>query len=313
MEIIKSNSKYLPVQPPVIEASLINIKLLFQHRCILDKKGNLYNIEDNKLIRIGLKDFSDNLGNIINKWKDYTIILNVDSVDSFNKLCSFLKEIPSRENDIIIDLSTLEGLKKDDKLNIEYLPAYAYVTSHNLSYPTIQESESPIDNKNVSDFSTWILWLDDRDFGNIMNNLLQNCKRHCLSERVIAKQFYSKFAINSLLDNDKVEQMVNWCTKNVNNSDTDDSVLTYRTHNGSALGKAKLLKLLLNNMYTKIECNVECGYLNGNPHAWNVIKLNDMEYRVDTTNGMVFTNIDELLSNGYSFKPEEVKLKKVIG
>ena len=317
MELIKSNSKFLSIQPPVMEASKINIKLLFQHKCIIDKKGNSYNIEDNKLIKISLKDFSKNLNNIINKWDDYTIVLNVYSVDDFNKLCTLLKDIPNRENNIIIDISTLDNIQKDDHLNFEDLPEYAHVTTHKLNYPGIDELESPIESNGSRDFSTWILWLDDKDLVDVMNNLLPACKRHVLSERVIGKQLYTKFAANYHLDDDVAVQMFYWCCKNIETDESiDDSINAYRAKKGSSLAKAKLLKILLNNRYTKISCDIEYGYLNGVEHAWNVIRLNDRTYRVDTTNGKSFISKEELLENGYVpyvKNNNDSILKRVIG
>ena len=314
MELIKSNSKYASVQPPIMEASKINIKLLFQHKLILDKKGNLYNIEDNKLIKIGLKDFSSNLSTIIDKWKEYTIIFNIYNIEDFNKLSILLKDIPNRENNIIIDISNLTNLNKDDYLNFKDLPGYTYVTTHNLDYPSIDEKESPNNNVGALSFSNWILWLDDKDLGNVMDNLLPSCKRHILSERVIAKQFYAKYAVDSHLEENMAFEMFKWCSKNIVNSDTnDDSVLAYRTHKGSAIAKAKLLKLLLNNKYTKINCDIEYGYLNGQEHVWNTIKLNNKTYMVDTTNSKVFISKEEMIDNGYEpYIKNNSSLKRVI-
>ncbi len=254
-----------------------------------DKSGNKYKIHGNTLCITARDYFLDegySIVDYINQLpQGLTVILKINSkaneLAGYNMLFNQLSVYPVNKN-VVVDMTKLE-FSELATFDIERLP-------DNVKITTLFSDLIETDVVSNYDFESWALNTSEQDFNLLLTKLTPKTARRVIVMRKIALNFYrscpSKIKAGS--NETKVNFAYQWCCNNIrydssaingdgslkwDRKDSQDPVLTYNKREGVCEGRARLLKLFLNNYYMKVPCFLVKGIFktpSGNiPHAWN--------------------------------------------
>ena len=258
-----------------------------------DKLGVRYSLINNSLI-INAQDFLpetivDYINSIPNNL-NLNIIISINSrpneVAGFNMLCDSLSRIPSNK-EIILDISNLK-MGIGCSLEIENLPTNVKIS--NCIDIVKGKEEIPFFGENSFDW--WSLHCDDSNFKILLSKLTDNARVRAEDFRRIAFNFYrfTPDSIKSSSNEVKCEFAYKWCCSNIqydndgtmpdgsfnySRRDTQDPIVTFNRRKGVCAGRARLLKLLLNNYYMKTPLFLVRGMAGRLQHEWNELITED--------------------------------------
>ena len=207
-----------------------------------------------------------------------------NEVAGFNILCNLLSTYPTNRK-IIIDITDMEFCEKIS-LDIENLPNNVNISSlidRNLSENFIFSNQS---------FESYALNCNDKNFRILLSKLTPKSCERINKMRGICANFY-RYSSNIIKNADRKQKALfayNWCCYNIkydmsaiNNDgtlrydrkDSQDPIITFDKRKGVCEGRARLLKLLLNNFYMQVPCFLVKGMSGNLQHTWNEILLED--------------------------------------
>ena len=259
-----------------------------------DKNGVYYKLVNN-ILYIVTTDFFPNEGysivdyiNEITKNSNLTIMLKIKSKPNetagFNSLCNLLSAFPTNQK-IVIDITDMEFCEKV-ALDIDNLPNNVKITSlidRDLSENYVFSNQS---------FESWAMNSNEENFKLLLSKLTTKTQERLKRMREICSNFYTFTPNNIKMANneDKTIFAYNWCCNNIkydinatnsdgtlknNRKDSQDPIITFDKRMGVCEGRARLLKLLLNNYYMKVPCFIVKGLSGRLQHTWNEIILDD--------------------------------------
>lgn len=240
----------------------------------LDVKGNIYEYINNMLL-INIRNFDYSLISVIDKIPN-NIGLNfkISSVDGTAYINELIEVLSKCDRDNIVLTLHMCKFASNSYINIDSLQNDIKLSNHNGGLPS------------CDDLEWYSLNLDDESFDKLINKLESNTKKRILLMRGIAKEFSSVLQEDNIQSIDgKVKAAFDWCKRNIiyateaTNSDgtlandgswAQDPIQTFIKKRGVCEGRAKLLKILLNNYYTKVKCYTVDGITITNlEHQWN--------------------------------------------
>lgn len=257
-----------------------------------DKSGNYYKLSDNILLIVANEYFPEEQFSIIDYINQLPIgckvILKIKSkpncVAGYNMLFNALSVFPTNKN-VIIDMSSFSFSEKI-ALDIEKLPDNVKITCM-LDIKNQEHFEA----SNES-FESWSLNCSEQDFKSFLTKLTSKTRYRIFRIREIALNFY-KFLPSEIKDGtnwEKIQFVYNWCRNNIeydysaiksdrtlrwDRKDSQDPIFTFDRRKGVCVGRARLLKILLNNYYMKVPCFLVKGMSGCLQHAWNEAILED--------------------------------------
>lgn len=280
-----------------------------------DKGGNHYKLLDNVLFITANDYFPESEFSIveyINQLpKECTIVLKIKSkpnnVAGYNMLFNRLSVFPINKN-VIIDISKLSFSEKI-ALDIEKIPTNVKITS--LLNGTIEEKE---EFSNES-FESWALNCNDKTFELLLTKLTFKTLERISKMREIAFNFYRYMPVKlkNGTNDEKIQFAYEWCCNNIgydwtaiksdnslkwDRKDSQDPIFTFNRRKGVCEGRARLLKLLLNNYYMRVPCFLVKGISGNLQHTWNEAILEDgniIDMDISKQINRVAWNHDELL------------------
>lgn len=275
-----------------------------------DKFGIRYMLKGNTLIIKNATVFETLLEHIIAIPIEVKVLISINSCDEFNLLCSELQKNNTNKK-IVINIEPTCHFNKSQYLAFEKLPNNVKVT--NLFDINTYEEEVPLNNS----FDWWCLWLDNEHFCLVKDRLTLKAKKRILEMHTIAVDFYNSFIYKR--SNSSVYEKINfvyeWIRKNISYDNAaiyedgrlkggcnfaQDPLETFKKRKGVCAGKARLMKLLLNNRFMKVDCFVATGMYGLLPHEWNEIHFPDGCFYYDATIGRQNQTEANLTRLGYS-------------
>lgn len=214
------------------------------------------------------------------------VVVSVNECALFNHLCRVLHDNPTNKN-IVIDISCSCHFNKNQRLDFELLPSNVRVSNLYCNY----QEQLPLNN----DFDWWGLWLDDKDFLCVREKLTPLARERFEKMRFIAQSFYESFSNGpsfSISDKDKANFAFHWLLKNTRYDDeainpdgtlkrekigyiAQDAICTFERRRGVCVGRASLMKVLLNNRFMQVNCFLTSGMYGRLHHMWNQVYFND--------------------------------------
>lgn len=281
-----------------------------------DKSGVHYKLSKDTLC-ISVNDFFPNDGysiidyiNEIPDGLDLTIMLRIKSkpneMAGLNVLCNLLSTYLTRKN-VVIDITDMEFCEKV-ALDIDNLPDNVKLTSlidRNLNENYIFSNQS---------FESYAMNSSEENFDLLVSKLTATTRKRIIRMREICSNFY-RFAPGNLKTASSKEKTMfayNWCLSNIkydinatnsdgtlknDRKDSQDPIITFDNRMGVCEGRARLLKLLLNNYYMKVPCFLVKGMSGRLQHTWNEIILEDgsvIDLDISKQNNRIANNHDEL-------------------
>lgn len=259
-----------------------------------DKSGICYKLVNNVLYIVA-NDYFPNEGfsivdyiNEIPENYGFTIMLKIKSKSNetagFNMLCNLLSTNPTKKK-IIIDITGMEFCEKVS-LDIEELPNNVKISSlidRNLNENYIFSNQS---------FESWTMNSNDENFKLLVSKLTDKSRERIIRMREICSSFYRFVTsdVRSASNKEKTLYAYDWCCKNIkydihatnsdgtlknDRKDSQDPIITFDNRKGVCEGRARLLKLLLNNYYMRVPCFLVKGMSGRLQHTWNEIILED--------------------------------------
>lgn len=257
-----------------------------------DKNGTHYKLVNNVLYIITKDFFPNEVYSIIDyinempKNSGLTIMLKIKSkpneTEGFNMLCNLLSTYPTSQR-IIIDITEMEFCEKVS-LDIDNLPNNVKISSlidSDLNENYIFSNQS---------FESWAMNSNEENFQLLLSKLTIESQKRLLRMREICSNFYRFAPYNIKIANNKEKTIYafNWCLNNIeydnsatnadrtlryDRKDSQDPVVTFDKRIGVCEGRARLLKLLLNNYYMGVPCFLVKGVSGRLAHTWNEIIL----------------------------------------
>ena len=272
---------------------------------------------NNNNIAISFNNMCSYFNQFLNDLKDYNLIFKVSSQKGFNTLAKALQTV-KRNKPVCINM--IFDIPVNHVLDFESLPDYAYVSP--LGYVDNQESDIAINTANPESFALWMGWLSDKDYNTVINKLTPKSKEYYETLNKIQRAFYNELKGKNLTDKEKTDIVYDYIKKHINyakvtNSDgtlntnnpnahkAQDPVWTWNNKTGVCEGQAKLMVLLLNNKYQRVNITTESGLvkrprpLPDLAHIWSRLRTDSGDYRYDTTLGKKAVSKDSLLRSGY--------------
>lgn len=257
-----------------------------------DIGGNHYKLLDNILFITANDYFPEDEFSVIKYInqlpKDFTIVLKIKSkpnnVAGYNMLFNMLSVFPVDKN-VIVDISKFSFSEKI-AFDIEKLPNNVKITS--LLNDTIEEQ----DEFSNESFESWALNCNNEDFELLITKLTFKTAERISRLREIALNFY-KFSLVNVkngTNSEKIEFTYKWCCDNIayditaiksdgslrwDRKDSQDPIFTFNRRKGVCEGRARLLKVLLNNYYMRVPCFLVKGKSGNLQHTWNEAILDD--------------------------------------
>ena len=279
-----------------------------------DKVGTHYKLLDNVLFITTNECFQEDGFSIIDYINqlpnDFSVVLKIkaepNDVAGYNMLFNRLSVFPVNKN-VIVDISKFSFSEKI-AFDIERLPNNVKITS--LLNDTIEEK----DEFSNESFESWALNCDNQNFQLLITKLTSKTAERIIKLREIAINFY-RFSPNNIkngTNRDKIEFAYNWCCNNIaydttaikadgslklDRKDSQDPILTFNRRKGVCEGRAKLLKIFLNNYYMNVPCFLVKGQSGILQHTWNEAILDDgsvIDIDISKQKGRKAWNHDEL-------------------
>lgn len=283
-----------------------------------DNNGTKYELANNVLY-ITTKNFFPNEGysiidyiNEIPKNLNLTIMLKVKSkpneVAGFNMLCNLLSTCPTSQR-IIIDITEMEFCEKVS-LDIDNLPNNVKITS------LIDRALNENDIFSNQSFESWAMNSNEENFQLLLSKLTTKSRERLFRMREICSNFY-RFApdnIKTASDKEKSLFAYNWCCSNIqydvhatnsdgtlrnDRKDSQDPIVTFDKRMGVCEGRARLLKLLLNNYYMRVHCFLVKGMSGRLQHTWNEMMLEDgtiIDLDISNQHNRIANNHSEMIT-----------------
>lgn len=292
-----------------------------------DRRGNRYKLVDDVLLITANEFFPDEGYSVVDYINeiplnmDLTIMLKVKSktneVAGFNMLCDLLSMHPVKQK-IIIDITEMEFCEKVS-LNIDNLPKNVKITSmidHNLNENFIFSNQS---------FESWSLNCNDKHFRLLLSKLTTKSYERINRMREICAGFY-RYALSVSKNTNHTQKALfayNWCCDNIkydvsainddgtlkyDGKDSQDPIVTFNKREGVCEGRARLLKLLLNNFYMQVPCFLVKGMSGRLQHTWNEILLENgtiIDLDISKQRNRVANNHNELMA--FENLPKQIK------
>ena len=259
-----------------------------------DKGGVRYKLSNDKLYMSVNNCFPNDGYSIIDYINDIpanlniTIVLKIKSkpneIAGLNMLFNLFCNYPTNRN-VVIDITDMEFGEKVS-LDIDNLPDNIKISSlidRNLNENYIVSNQS---------FESWAMNSNEENFDLLVSKLTDNTRKRLIRMREICSNFYRVIPDNIKKANIKEKSLFayNWCCRNIkydisatnsdgtlkhDRKDSQDPIITFDKRMGVCEGRARLLKLLLNNYYMKVSCFLVKGMSSRLQHTWNEIILED--------------------------------------
>lgn len=217
--------------------------------------------------------------NFINQNRECEFVIYFKgSVQNFNKLLNYLTNNPTPRS---VTIHPNVNVKKNTFLAIDDLPSNVKIFFTSST------------NNNEDSLIEWVLNLSDRDFS-IVERVIANegNKIHLRKEREIAKIVFKHLSrevdFSHMSDTEKMNYMYDWVRRNiefdfslvdsngfregVDRTLGSDPVKVFSNKKGVCSGRSRLLRILTNNPYLKVNCFVTSGLINyggDKEHEWN--------------------------------------------
>ena len=278
--------------------------------------GTYYKLVDD-ILYIATMDFFPNEGysiidyiNEIPENSNITIMLKIKSKPNetagFNMLCNMLSTYPTKQR-IIIDITEMDFCEKVS-LDIDNLPNNIKISSlidRNQNENYIFSNQS---------FESWAMNSNEENFRLLLSKLTPKSRERLIRMREICRNFY-RFTSNNIKiasNEEKTLFAYNWCCDNIgydshatnsdgtlknDRKDSQDPVVTFDKRLGVCEGRARLLKLLLNNYYMRVPCFLVKGMSGRLQHTWNEVVLEDgstIDLDISKQSNRVANNHDEI-------------------
>ena len=283
-------------------------------------------LQENNILRICAMEFFpetivDYINSIPSSLKTNIVLeIRCGSMETagFNMLCDLLSRLKTSRS-IIIDMSNMK-FGYGTTLDIEKLP-------HNVKISNVINAKGKEDDfysENSVDW--WGLNLNDADFEIYMSKMTLAAAKRALELRKIAHFVYEHlkvFGIDNLSITEKTQLVYDWCQGKFDNSvgkifyDTEstladgslnincrysqDPIETFKRKKGVCAGRARLLKVILNNYYMKVPCFLVKGMAGRLQHEWNEI--------IDENGHSIFFDLSEQ-SNLHRINHEDYNLSR---
>lgn len=257
-----------------------------------DIGNNHYKLIDNTLFITANDYFKEDKFSIIKYInqlpKNFTTVLkikaNPNNVAGYNMLFNSLSVFPVNKN-VIVDISKFSFSEKI-ALDIEKLPNNIKITS--LLNDSIKEQ----DEFSNESFESWALNCNNENFKLLITKLTFKTAERISKLREIALNFYrfSPITVKNGKNREKIEFAYKWCCDNIaydvtairsdgslkwDRKDSQDPIITFNRRKGVCEGRARLLKVLLNNYYMRVPCFLVKGKSGNLQHTWNEAILDD--------------------------------------
>lgn len=258
-----------------------------------DKMGICYKlindtlcITTNGLFPESIVDYINSIPNNMNIKIVMRLFIGSNEVAGFNMLCDMLARIPTNKL-ITLDISDFKiGVGCD--LAFERLPSNVKIS--NCIDSSLGEEQNPFYGNNSFDW--WTLHCDDASYNVLLTKLAPVARKRAMDLRNIAFNFYryTPESIKNASIKEKCDFVYGWCCEhiqydfggtmtdgsfNYDRRDTQDPIATYQRRKGVCVGRATLLKLLLNNYYMKTPIFLVDGTTGRLQHTWNELILED--------------------------------------
>lgn len=258
-----------------------------------DKIGIRYCLSNNNLFISAKEQIPESIIDYINAIPNnldikviITIDANVNEVAGFNALCSALT-YKKCNKEIILNVSDLRfGL--GCTLEIDKLPMNVKI-SNCIDLTKRCELQSFY---GENSFDWWALHCSDENFKILISKLTDVAKKRAMNLRKIAYNFYRSLpdAIKKANNKEKCDFVYEWCCRNISydtsgtigdgslnydRRDTQDPIVTFNKRKGVCAGRARLLKVLLNNCYMKVPIFLVHGMAGKLQHEWNELITDD--------------------------------------
>lgn len=292
----KTTSSYFPRK--ITNSTHVNKKLPIKiiENEWYDKQGCSYRLQDNALY-INAYDYFSNtpysVADYINEIPNGEISLVILIISSrsnelagFNELCYELSKKRTKIN-ILLDMTNMKFSEKGVSLELEGLPSNVKITCM-MNYYNNQEDFIKVNRC----FESYALNCNDKDFEVLLSKVTPKLKERLAKMHEIAKEFYYRMPMNIKNGNnkDKLDYAFSWCVRNIGydssatkddgtlnlgRHDSQDPLVTLKNRKGVCEGRARLLKMLLNNYYMQVPCFLVDGMTRGLQHEWNEVILED--------------------------------------
>jgi hypothetical protein len=252
-----------------------------------------------------------------------SIIKHINSIDNSIKIIflfgsdnnihhvNYLLNILSNNRtnkDIIVDLTSLK-FSQFDSIELENLP-------NNIKITNTKDEHTINSNKcyyGFNSFDSWALWLAPEKINIVTSKLTSFSRNRLLKMHDIVYNFYRTFPRTNMTDYEKTEFAFDWLNRNTDFDSKStkpdgnlkmecqyatDPIITYERGLGVCAGRARLMKILLNNYYVRVNCFLTDGKSGVLPHEWNEVYLDGQRYYYDTSFSK-FTHCNMNLNSSY--------------
>lgn len=249
-----------------------------------------YELIENKLIISNISSIETLLKHIDKISSEVEIHFIVDDCKVFNELANALSKYPTNKN-IVINIMHDYYFNKNRRLDFEIIPDNVKVS--NITYYNGKYDDSKYFTENSFDW--WGLWLNDTDYECVRNKLTPMAKERFESFRSIAYNFYKNYFESGveLSDKEKTDFVYEWLLENTTydggatNQDgtlvegergtmAQDPIATFKNKKGVCAGRARLMKILLNNRFMKVNCYLVDGNHGKLQHQWNEVYIKNL-------------------------------------
>ena len=243
----------------------------------LDKYNILYELDGTILNVSRLQEIKSLVSHLNKIDASITIHFHVKDVSIFNELCRELNRQGLNKNAIIY-LMNDTPIKKLQWLDFELLPNNVKVSNNE------KEDMYPQDNA----FDWWLLWLNSQDFNTVVSKLTPIVAKRSREMRSIVdmlKKYPRLLRKSSLEKTNIIFDVLSRCTKydySATNNDgtlkdnahySQDPLYTYKNGTGVCAGRARLMRVLLNNYLMQVECFLASGMYGPLQHEWNEVYI----------------------------------------
>jgi hypothetical protein len=265
-----------------------------------DQLGIRYEyLENDKVLRISHNNFyPDSILSYVNSIPtnlDISIVFGFGHNKAIAELNSLLNSASRiyTNKPIIISVFAMKFGERTN-LEIENLPNNVKLSNviHNTGLETTFHGENSLD--------WWGLKLPENDFRLYLTKLTPKAKERAIKLREIALNTYiylSKYNISNLSIEEKGKLVFDWCMGRIDNGkgritydfenilpdgrldmgfeECRDAIETFKRKKGVCAGRARLLKVMLNNNYMRVPCYLVNGMSGHLQHEWNEIITED--------------------------------------
>ena len=286
-----------------------------------DKQGYSYELKNNTL-KITANDFFS--------YGSYSIIDYINDIPKDIDL-KIILEVSTRQNEVaginmLLNLLSVCSTKRSVLVALDY--SFKFSNKMDLEFENLPDNvkitmmldKNNNENQYFSNeyFENFALNIDDNKFNSLLTKVTSETAKRISRMREIAFDFYQHTPSSVLngSNQDKAMYAYDWCCDNIyydreaikddgnirdDRHDAQDPLVTYDNRRGVCEGRARLLKLLINNYYMKVPCFCVKGMAGRLPHQWNEIVLEDggiLDLDISKQENRVARNHDELEIHG---------------